>query len=73
MFSAPLTLARRIKAAGYFQVEVEKLLDGTDCWSLRLTNNEYAACRNVTGNRPWSEKTKRQVLRWAAVAWLEKL
>ena len=58
-FHACYPLARQIQSGGYFSVEIE----GENYWSIR--HNDRSA--------PWSERKKRQMLRWAAQAWVNKL
>jgi hypothetical protein len=72
MFQCSERLARKIKTWGYFSVQLER---GYREYSIRLRDvdeqvshtTKYGAVK--TRIVPWTEKSKSQVLRWAAGAW----
>lgn len=60
-FNATYEVAKRIKSAGFFRVEIE----GDNYWSIRNTELRYEGGE-------YKDADRKQTLTWAAESWLKK-
>ena len=70
-FNAPVALAERIVAAGYFRVSLRtrQFTKKTHSWVMDISTTESGFAKQI--KKPWTEREKAKLLRRAAAAWVE--